>query len=816
MRPRPSSHAAYPSGRGGVNRPPAGHGRATARSGSTRASTRTGSTPRRPPNARVATSGGDGNQWNGMQFYLQIERCAGVDHTCSVRLEEEVYTKRSEALADGIERFFEGRFEVVILDVPTLYALEVRVMPSACHPQHGLKIYGQDAVARGCQTIHSKTASKKWPNLKDICLQLQEFSRIPVVIHLYANEKLDAGVIGRDGSLSENVRNSVNGSARGRRKPPDLELEGEHLEGEHVRTEQLGPLGHATFRVIHSSGKEYQLYTDADGHTEVSLHPGIFELRSEEGSSYDRLVPNLLEVPPQFSPLEFSVTAFMKKNCTFLVVDHMNKPFPRFQLRLTSRDSASEPIILKTKANGKARGRVGMGFHVASYGGAEEQSLWPIEPLSQDIEVMDIDQPQLFRICVRRVRFTCEIVLRTRYDEPVRRCPFTIRKPDGSRDAREVASGVTSEIGVACCELPAGRLIFALEPPALLPFVPAQFILEVSSDGVYTPESREVDTKTVDVEMHLVTPDGEPAANCKFSLGPKFSAAGSRALDLPLSSDENGRATGTVTLLEPYIFRIKAAGQGLEYMPQEFGFVTDRRSVTIVVAKTVLSKIPEDNVVFLVDASGSMQGYMRDVISALNLAIVQQFHKSSKRFNVLAFTESQVEFRPELVEATRENVENAMRFCEHIQAGGSSNIAAALRRVFRFKQAHAVYLITDGKCDVTEELLTHLKILCLGHPLRPKLHTVGINCVPGRTTYRALQALSQLTQGNFRPVCLEQDHSSALMAARAGHAAKDSEPILPNLAQASTDEDPETAADTAGEDETGHEDDDPNYSADSP
>lgn len=75
-----------------------------------------------------------------------------------------------------------------------------------------------------------------------------------------------------------------------------------------------------------------------------------------------------------------------------------------------------------------------------------------------------------------------------------------------------------------------------------------------------------------------------------------------------------------------------------------------------------------------------------------------------------------------------------------------------------------------------------LEVNYLRHPRRPRIHAahdseprvgampeVGINCVPGRgkqrwiaqesmqrVVLRALQGLAHLTQGSFRPVCLEQ------------------------------------------------------------
>jgi len=722
-----------------------------------------------------------GNAWIGANFYCQIERCAGVtEHTCSVRLDEQLYAAKSDALKDGIDSFFEGRLEVVVIDVPTLYACEVRIMPDQLHPRHGRKVFALEATSSGAHTIFSKTESKKWPKLSEVCLQLQDFTRIPVTIQLLTDEQMEGS--GKDGSMPNQVQTAMNFRYKEGEVDPDL---------------RLAPLAYTSLRVLHSSGKEYDLKTNADGQAETVLHPGYFELRSEEGGKYDRLKPNSIAVPACYQELEFRVVAQMKKQCVFQVVDHMNRPFPGFCLKLASRDASGPAITLMTKANGRARGRVGVGKHVVSYGSSKDPSDWPISQLSQELEVQEMDVQQLFRIVVHRVRFPCEIVLRTKCDEPVKQCPFTVRLWQ-NRIPKLLAQGVTSELGVATCELPAGDLQFSLDASQLSPFVATTFALQVNHQGDFLPLNFEVETKTADVEFRVVTPDGEPAPLCQFTLQPRFNQAGSRSSEVALCTNQSGIAMGTLCLLEPYTFRVKSTGKGGEYMPQEFAFITDRRALTVVVARTVFNVIPEDNIVFLVDTSGSMQVYMQDVISALNLTIVQQLHESTKHFNVVTYTESQVDFRQELVEASPQNIEDAMRFCESIKAGGGSNIAAALRRVFRFKKAQAVYLITDGKCEIHEELLTHLKIFFLGHPLRPKLHTIGINCVPGRVTHRALQAVAELTQGTFRAVCLEQDHFDALPKERC-HGHKLQSPLAPTSDEDSGPADSEFGHDTGVE-----------------
>eukprot|EP00434_Breviolum_minutum_P027874 symbB.v1.2.024659.t1/scaffold2352.1/size103767/5 len=386
----------------------------------------------------------------------------------------------------------------------------LRMFPVTCHPQNGAPVFGQDAVVQGAKTLFSKVASKKWPRAADICSRLQEFSRIPVAIQLLCNEQPQG--VSKDSSLPLEVKGAINSKARARTVDPDALL----------------PLDHVTFHAIHSTGKEILFSTDADGRSQDVLHPGKFLLRCDQKGNYDRLEPGMIEVPAAFEPLQFTIMAKMKKRCTFQVVDHLNRPYPRFPMRIVPKEGLNEGITLATKA----KSRLGVGVHVASYISEEEPSSWPVDVLSQELEVQDIDAHQLFRIIVKRLRFACEFVLRSRFDEPVRRCPFVVRsKLDGSY----IASGTTSDAGVANVELPVGTMQFHLAPKHTSAFVATSFEVQVNDNGDFLPLRQEVETKSVNVQLNLITPDGEPAPFCNFQLKARFSQDGSLSTENALS-----------------------------------------------------------------------------------------------------------------------------------------------------------------------------------------------------------------------------------------------------------------------------------------
>merc|ERR1719291_535130 len=221
-------------------------------------------------------------------------------------------------------------------------------------------------------------------------------------------------------------------------------------------------------------------------------------------------------------------------------------------------------------------------------------------------------------------------------------------------------------------------------------------------------------------------------------------------------------------LLAPHEFVVARAATPTEYMPQSFTFQTDRREIVCVVARSIFGGIPENNLLFLLDTSGSMQVYIEDVQAALNLVLIQQFRKSSKRFSVLSCTGRQVELFPELRASSAQNLEDAMYFIERLTTGGQSNILDALRRAFGYEDLEAIYVVTDGKCEIGDALLHLVRSLHRKHRGKPRVNVVAINCVPDRLRWRAVSAA---TRGDFRPVCIEQDVVDPVgMKVRAGEA----------------------------------------------
>jgi len=122
----------------------------------------------------------------------------------------------------------------------------------------------------------------------------------------------------------------------------------------------------------------------------------------------------------------------------------------------------------------------------------------------------------------------------------------------------------------------------------------------------------------------------------------------------------------------------------------------------------------------------------------------------------MTFSQQLELFRPELVESSARNIEEAMRFCDSMAAGGGTNVLPAVTSVLQVPRLDAVYLVTDGKCDIRKEMVVQFQQTHLTSDAQPKLQTIGINCVPRHLAWRALEVVAELTQATFRPVCLQQ------------------------------------------------------------
>lgn len=120
-----------------------------------------------------------------------------------------------------------------------------------------------------------------------------------------------------------------------------------------------------------------------------------------------------------------------------------------------------------------------------------------------------------------------------------------------------------------------------------------------------------------------------------------------------------------------------------------------------------LEKLPSREYLFIVDVSGSMNGYPLDVAKELMRNLLCNLQPSDT-FNVQLFASSSTIFSAVPVSATNANVESAIRFLSTGQGGGGTQLLNALQVAYNLPRidvgsARSMVVITDGYVSVEKE-----------------------------------------------------------------------------------------------------------------
>lgn len=112
--------------------------------------------------------------------------------------------------------------------------------------------------------------------------------------------------------------------------------------------------------------------------------------------------------------------------------------------------------------------------------------------------------------------------------------------------------------------------------------------------------------------------------------------------------------------------------------------------------------IPGREYVFVVDVSGSMQGYPLDTSKSLIRDLVGHLRKTDK-FNIVLFAGASSVMSPTSVPATEENIQNAIRLIDQQDGGGGTELSPALERAIALpvdeKVSRSIVILTDGYID---------------------------------------------------------------------------------------------------------------------
>src|SRR5690606_36170358 len=111
-------------------------------------------------------------------------------------------------------------------------------------------------------------------------------------------------------------------------------------------------------------------------------------------------------------------------------------------------------------------------------------------------------------------------------------------------------------------------------------------------------------------------------------------------------------------------------------------------------------QIPPREYLFIVDVSGSMNGYPLEVSKKLLQSLLCNL-KETDVFNILLFASSSTVFSQEPVNGEGRNIEAALNFLSYQRGGGGTELLSALNQAYAMPRkytssARSMIVITDG------------------------------------------------------------------------------------------------------------------------
>ncbi|CAB4012951.1 Hypothetical predicted protein [Paramuricea clavata] len=116
--------------------------------------------------------------------------------------------------------------------------------------------------------------------------------------------------------------------------------------------------------------------------------------------------------------------------------------------------------------------------------------------------------------------------------------------------------------------------------------------------------------------------------------------------------------------------------------------------------RTLFGRIPEKNVYFLIDTSGSMYHQLGFVKSHLIEVLTKRAVLSQDTmFNIIEFNERTNKWADSLIQCDTETVNIASQWISNLTCGTSTDTMTALLLAFNDPATEAVYMVTDGLPD---------------------------------------------------------------------------------------------------------------------
>ena len=122
--------------------------------------------------------------------------------------------------------------------------------------------------------------------------------------------------------------------------------------------------------------------------------------------------------------------------------------------------------------------------------------------------------------------------------------------------------------------------------------------------------------------------------------------------------------------------------------------------------------LPPREYIFVLDVSGSMNGFPLDTGKALMADLVHVLRPSDS-FNIVVFADGSETYAPASVQATRANLTSALQFIGRKNSGGGTQLLAALKQAVAIPHqpgvSRSVVLMTDGYIEAEREVFDYIR-----------------------------------------------------------------------------------------------------------
>ena len=124
------------------------------------------------------------------------------------------------------------------------------------------------------------------------------------------------------------------------------------------------------------------------------------------------------------------------------------------------------------------------------------------------------------------------------------------------------------------------------------------------------------------------------------------------------------------------------------------------------------NEVPPREYIFVLDVSGSMNGFPLDTAKKL-MGDLANVLRPSDTFNIVVFADGSETFSPVSVPATRPNLTRALQFIGQKNGGGGTRLLAALERAVAIPRhgeaSRSIVLVTDGYIEAESDVFDYIR-----------------------------------------------------------------------------------------------------------